>query len=168
MITTNGTSDGDPPRVVGSPHRALRRGAQLAILAGVAILVIVLLAAKGQSTGPGIPPGPVGGEEAPEVALDRALAANQPTLAFFHSQTCDSCIEMTAIVQEVYPEFEGSVTLVDVDVYDPRNDALLGRARVPGIPTVVLFDRSGEATWLVGVTAADQLRARLLALAAEG
>jgi hypothetical protein len=39
--------------------------------------------------------------------------------------------------------------------------------RVPGIPTVVLFDRSGEATWLVGVTAADQLRARLLALAAE-
>ena len=67
----------------------------------------------------------------------------------------------------MYPEFEGSVTLVDVDVYDPRNDALLGRTRIPGIPTVVLFDRSGEATWLVGVTAADRLRARLLALAAE-
>ena len=161
MITTNGTSDGDPPGAAGAPHRALRRGAQLAILAGVAILVIVMLAAKGQSTGP------LGSVEAPEVALDRALAANQPTLAFFHSQTCDSCIEMTAIVQEVYPEFEGSVTLVDVDVYDSRNDALVGRARVPGIPTVVLFDSSGEATWLVGVTAADQLRAHLLALAAE-
>jgi thiol-disulfide isomerase/thioredoxin len=167
VITTNGTSDGDPPGAAGSPHRALRRGAQLAILAGVAVLVIVLLAAKGQPTGPGTPPGPVGGADAREVTLDRALAANQPTLAFFHSQTCDSCIEMTAIVQEVYPEFKGSVTLVDVDVYDPRNDALLGRVRVPGIPTVVLFDRSGEATWLVGVTAADQLRARLLALAAE-
>jgi hypothetical protein len=49
--------------------------------------------------------------EAPEVTLDRALAANRPTLAFFHSLTCDSCIEMTAIVQQVYPEFQGTITL---------------------------------------------------------
>ena len=164
---TSGTSDGDPPTVTGSPHRAFRRGARLAILAAVAVIVTVLVVAKGQPSGPSASPGPLGSVEAPEVTLDRALAASQPTLAFFHSQTCDSCLQMTAIVREVYPEFQGSVTLVDVDVYDPRNDALLARARIPGIPTVVLFDRSGEATWLVGVTAADQLRARLLALAAE-
>jgi len=106
--------------------------------------------------------------EAPEAALDRALAAGQPTLAFFHSLTCESCVEMTAIVKQVYPEFQGSITLVDVDVYDPRNENLLGRARIPGIPTVVLFDRAGEGKWLVGVTAAEQLREQLLALAAGG
>ena len=160
--------DQDPQTVTRSPRRALRRGTQILVLAALAVMVMVLLAAKAQPSGPDPRLGPVGGVVAPEVALDRALAANQPTLAFFHSQTCDSCIEMTAIVHEVYPEFQGSVTLVDVDVYDQRNQALLGRARIPGIPTVVLFDRSGEATWLVGVTAADQLRARLLALAAEG
>ena len=106
--------------------------------------------------------------EAPEAALDRALAAGQPTLAFFHSLTCESCVEMTAIVKQVYPEFQGSITLVDVDVYDPRNENLLGRARIPGIPTVVLFDRAGKGKWLVGVTAADQLREQLVALAAGG
>lgn len=149
-----------------SSHSALRRGSQLLILVGVVAVVVLLITMKGQPGGQPSPLTPTAVSEAPEAVLDRAIAANQPTLAFFHSLTCDSCVEMTAIVKQVYPEFEGAVTLVDVDVYDPRNDALLGRARIQGIPTVVLFDRSGEATWLVGVTGADQLRAHLLALAA--
>lgn len=153
--------------MTASSHTALRRGSQLLVIVGVAVVAVLLITVKGQPAGGASPLTPMADTEAPEAALDRALAAGQPTLAFFHSLTCDSCVEMTAIVKQVYPEFEGSITLVDVDVYDPRNDALLGRVRVPGIPTVVLFDRSGEATWLVGVTAADQLRARLLALAAE-
>jgi hypothetical protein len=64
-------------------------------------------------------------QELPEVQLMRALDAGTPALAFFHSSICDSCKEMTAIVAEVYPEFAGSVALVDVDVYDERNKALL-------------------------------------------
>jgi len=149
-------------------HTALRRWARIAVLVGTAALVVVLVSAKGQPAGPSSSPGAIAVSEAPEAALDRALAASQPTLAFFHSTTCQSCIEMTAIVDAVFPEFAGKVTLVDVDVYDPRNENLLGRARIPGIPTVVLFDRAGKGKWLVGVTAADQLREQLVALAAGG
>jgi thioredoxin-like negative regulator of GroEL len=151
-----------------TPHRALRRWSQIAILAGIAVLVVVLVTAKGQPAGPSSSPGPIAVSEAPEATLDRALAASQPTLAFFHSTTCASCIEMTAIVAAVYPEFQGKVTLVDVDVYEDRNEALLSRARIVSIPTLVLFDRAGTSQWYPGVMDAAQLRQRLQALAGGG
>jgi thioredoxin-like negative regulator of GroEL len=133
---------------------------------GVAVVAILLVTMKGEPAGQSAPLVPSAVTEAPEAAFHRALAAGQPTLAFFHSQVCDSCIEMTEIVAQVYPEFADSVTLIDVDVYDPRNDGLLKRARILGIPTVVVIDRAGEGTWLVGVTGAGQLRELLLTLAA--
>ena len=154
--------------MTATPHKALRRWSQIAVLAGVAVLVVVLVTAKGQPAGTSPSPGVIAVTEAPEVALDRALAASQPTLAFFHSMTCDSCIEMTAIVAAVYPEFEGKVTLVDVDVYEDRNEALLSRARIVSIPTLVLFDRAETSQWYPGVMDADLLRQRLQALAGGG
>ena len=154
--------------MTATPHKALRRWSQIAVLAGVAVLVVVLVTAKGQPPGTSPSPGVIAVTEAPEVALDRALAASQPTLAFFHSMTCDSCIEMTAIVAAVYPEFQGKVTLVDVDVYEDRNEALLSRARIVSIPTLVLFDRAGTSQWYPGVMDADLLRQRLQALAGGG
>lgn len=138
-----------------------RRLARLGALAGVAVAIAILLVIKGSpvpsdgsATGPGA-----------EAALDGALAAGQPVLAFFHSESCDSCIQMMAVVDEVYPEYEDDIVLVDVDVYDPRNEALLARARIAGIPTVIVYDRSGEQEWHLGVMGADELRARLAALA---
>lgn len=151
--------------MTATPHKALLRWSQIAILGGIALLVLVLVTAKAQPAGPSSSPGPAAIAEAPEAALDRALAASQPTLAFFHSTTCASCIEMTAIVADVYPEFQGTVTLVDVDVYDDRNEALLSRARIVSIPTLVLFDRAGTSQWFPGVMDADQLRQHLQALA---
>ncbi len=138
------------------------------ILVGVAILVVILVSAKGKPSGPGLSSGTIPVSEAPEVTLDRALAANQPTLAFFHSLTCDSCVEMTAIVGQVYPEFRGTITLVDVNVYDDRNQALLTRARILGIPTLVFIDRTGQAQSFPGVMEAPELRQQLRTLAAGG
>lgn len=104
------------------------------------------------------PFGPVAPTELPEVQLMRALEKGRPTLAFFHSQTCDSCKEMTAIVQEVYPAFAGSVALVDVDVYDERNAGLLRSIGIRAIPTVVFFDHTGAGKMQIGVMPADDLR----------
>ena len=88
--------------------------------------------------------------ELPEVQLMRALSAGTPTLAFFHSLTCDSCKEMTAIVAEVYPDYADAVALVDVDVYDERNAALLSSAGIRAIPTVISSTTAAPAkcTWV--------------------
>lgn len=103
----------------------------------------------------------------PEEQLDRLLAAGQPIFAFFHSTTCKQCVEMTKIVDQVYPAFEGRVYLVDVNVYEKRNQNLLRRARLQVIPTLIFIDRSGAGRGYAGVMPADGLRSQLEALAGE-
>jgi thiol-disulfide isomerase/thioredoxin len=167
-------------------HRQQVRLWQFLILGGVALGVIAILLIKQTPTlettplsvagvqaaivetapaaaSPGapaaaVPFGPVAPTDLPEVQLMRALENGRPTLAFFHSLTCDSCKEMTAIVQEVYPAFASSVALVDVDVYDARNAGLLRSIGIRAIPTVVFFDRTGAGKMQIGVMPAADLR----------
>ena len=154
--------------MTGPSHNALRLGSQLLVLTGVAAVMVVLLVVKGQSAEPASPLGLSAVSEAPEVTLDRAVAARQPTLVFFHSLTCESCVEMMAVVRQVYPDFEGEIALVDVDVYDGRNQALLDRAKVMSIPTLVFIDRTAQAQSFVGPMQAEELRRNLKLLAGGG
>lgn len=101
----------------------------------------------------------------PQEQLAQVLQAGQPTLAFFHSNTCQQCIEMIEIVGDVYPEFSTSVALVDVNVYDEQNAALLKEVRLQFIPTLIFYDQNGKSELFVGVMPAEQLRQRLASLA---
>lgn len=100
----------------------------------------------------------------PQAQLDRALAQHKPVLVFYHSNTCDSCIQMIDIVQQVYPAFAGSIALVDVNVYEPQNQALLERKKIQYIPTLILYKRSGQNQTFIGVIEPEQLHNELLAL----
>ena len=106
--------------------------------------------------------------ESPEAHLDRLLEEGQPIFAFFHSNTCYQCTEMAKIVDQVYPDFAQQVALVDVNVYDDANQALLQRARIRVIPTLLFIDRAGEGEVSTGVMPATQLQDKLTALAAGG
>jgi thioredoxin 1 len=101
----------------------------------------------------------------PQEQIEQVIQAGQPALAFFHSNTCQQCIEMIGIVGEVYPKFADSVALVDVNVYDERNAALLQEVRLQFIPTLIFYDQDGQAEVFVGVMPAEQLRQRLASLA---
>ncbi len=103
----------------------------------------------------------------PEVQLDRYLADGQPILAFFHSNTCDKCIQMTKIVEQVYPDFTDRVALVDVNVYDQRNQNLLQRAGIQVIPTLIFIGRDQQGQGYTGVMPAEALREQLEVLAQE-
>ena len=103
----------------------------------------------------------------PEDQLDHFLASGRPILAFFHSDTCVQCVQMTKIVGQVYPDFSDHIALVDVNVYDQRNQNLLRRARIQVIPTIILIDRDQQGKGYSGVMPADTLRAELQALAQE-
>jgi thiol-disulfide isomerase/thioredoxin len=150
--------------VTEASDRTPTRRAQVAIVIGVALLILVAVIAKDELVGSASTPGPAGAAEAPQVTLDRALAANRPTLAFYHSLTCASCVEMMAIVEQVHAEFVDTIALVDVNVYEDRNQALVERSRILAIPTVVLIDRTGKEESFLGVIEADQLRRELRAL----
>lgn len=103
----------------------------------------------------------------PEAQLDRLLAEGRPILAFFHSNTCAKCIQMTEIVKQVYPDFADRVALVDVNVYDESNQSLLGRAGIQVIPTVIFINREQQRQGYAGVMPAEALREQLTSLAEE-
>ena len=103
--------------------------------------------------------------DSPEAQLGRLLAAGKPTLAFFHSNNCQQCIKMMEVVAQVYPEFEGSVALVDVNVYDKTNTKLLQVAGIRAIPTQIFYDSAGKSQVVLGAMEPDLFRAYLQSLA---
>jgi thiol:disulfide interchange protein len=144
-------------------HHKPSRTPQYLILGGVILLVVLVLSIK-----PDRQPSnalATGNEDLPAAQLDQALAENKPTLAFFHSDNCYQCIVMMDIVAQVYPEFENAVTLVDINVYDERNDELLRRVGLQYIPTLIFYNLAGNGQVSVGVMEAENLRQTLSALA---
>ena len=92
-----------------------------------------------------------------EGQLDAALQEKRPTFVFLHSLECIPCKEMMEIVAQVYPPFEDTVVLIDVDVYDQRNTNILRREGLQAIPTLVFYDREGERQMHIGVLPPEQL-----------
>lgn len=103
----------------------------------------------------------------PEAQLDQYLAAGRPILAFFHSNTCAQCIQMTEIVNQVYPNYAKHIALVDVDVYDQQNRNLLSRAGIRVIPTLIFIDKEQRGEGYTGVMPAEALREQLETLTQE-
>ncbi len=153
-----------------SQHSQSHRPPRTLMLVGIVLLIGVVLMIKHQVQSN---PPPVTdlarftGEqhELPETRLNRLLDEGRPTLAFFHSNSCVQCVEMTQTIAQVFPEFATTLSLVDVDVYDQRNASLLQKARIQMIPTVIFFDHTGAGRVAVGSIPADQLRADLQELA---
>ena len=134
------------------------------ILAGIALIITVIIIVKNQSVEQ---PGSTANQTA-ETLLDQYLEEGKPTFVFFHSNNCQSCIDMIAIVDQVYPEFEDKIALVDVNVYDSANQDLLRRANIYSIPTQVFIDRAGEGKVTMGVMTPEDFRTQLLALTEGG
>jgi len=127
----------------------------LLILGGLVAAVAVIFILKGALPASG------GSGELPEIQLQRSLDASQPTLAFFHS-SCPTCVQMAGIVDQVYPEFAGTVTLIHIDVYDDRNKPLMDRVGLQYIPLLIFYDSAGRSQTSVGVITAAELREKFL------
>lgn len=131
------------------------------VIGGVAVLALAVLALKDRPQ----PTAPLSSEALPAAQLERARSAGQPALAFFHSNNCEQCLVMIDMVAQVYPEFAGVVALVDVDVYDAANAALLKEVRLQTIPMLVFYDREGKRQSHIGMMEAGELRQELCLLA---
>jgi thiol:disulfide interchange protein len=131
----------------------------LLILAGIALLLIAVFAFKnGDNTS-----APASSLES---QLDRALADKRPTFVFLHSLNCIPCKEMMGVVADVYPDFQDSIALIDVDVYEQSNSNILRRERLQTIPTLVFYDAQGTRQVFIGAMSSDQFRDALTLLAA--
>ena len=130
----------------------------LLILAGIALLLVAVFAFKSLSQPPAL-------TASLETQLDEALKDGRPAFVFLHSLECIPCKEMMGVVAEVYPEFQDSVVLIDVNIYDESNANLLRRENLQSIPTLVFYDAKGKRQMMIGAIPPEQFRATLQALA---
>lgn len=154
-----------------SPVAPAKRG----VPRGLIVLVIVaalfgLLAAKTLSDRPSEsdPAGVSTYRGDPVSAYEEALAGDKPIYVLFHSLTCDPCIQISAVVDQVVPEYADSVTFVNVITDDPGGQELASRFEFQYIPTSFFISSDGEvADSFTGVLNAEDLRSRLDALVAS-
>lgn len=139
-------------------HPTRKQPPTLLILAGVVLLLVAIFAFKSGNNS-------TVASSSLESQLDDALAAKRPTFVFLHSLDCIPCKEMMGVVAEVYPEFQDTVVLIDVDVYDKNNQNILRRERLQSIPTLVFYDSQGRRQVFIGVMQPDQFRETLQTLA---
>ena len=99
-----------------------------------------------------------------ETKLDQALSDGRPIFVFLHSLECIPCKEMMVTVADVYPSFQDSVVLIDVDIYDPSNENIVRREYLQSIPTLVFYDANGQRQIFIGAMPSDQFRSTLQAL----
>ena len=141
---------------------------QFLVIGGLVLVIVMILMTKegkGSVANTSNLPGNTAVIESPAEQLDRAIQSGRPTLAFFHSTTCDQCTYMIGAIAEIYPEFDQSIELVNVNVYDTNNRELLQRVGLQYIPTLIFFDRYGQGKVSVGVMEPAVLRETLAQLA---
>ena len=130
----------------------------LLILAGIAVLMIAGFALKSGNNS--------SASSSLESQLDQALKEERPIFVFLHSLDCIPCKEMMGTVANVYPEFQDSVVLIDVDVYVQGSQNILRRERLQSIPTLVFYDALGNRQVFIGAMPPEQFRDTLTHLAA--
>lgn len=128
----------------------------LGVIAFVALIAVLKDAAKARNW--------LNSEPA-AARLSEYRAAGKPVIVFFHSPDCSSCEQVQASLDEVYPEFKDSVVLLDADVTDMRERALVEQVGVQTAPTLLLVDASGAEKVIVGEISPQDLRTELSALA---
>jgi thioredoxin-like negative regulator of GroEL len=137
------------------------------MLVGLLLVVVVILTIKGrlasQTADTPVAPG-----DTPTAQLAQVRAAGQPALVFFHSTVCESCVYMSETIADVWPAYRDQVALVDVNVYDQQNAALLQAEQIRVIPTMVFIDVTGARHVEIGPMQPEVLQQRLTALAAGG
>jgi len=133
---------------------------KILIISGIVILIAAVFLLKNQ---PAKTEAPI--DNLPETQLDRYLENHQPVFVFFHSTTCQTCIDMMGVVDQIYPEFKVQVGLVDVNVYQTWNEGLLRRAQITNIPTQVFINEKGGRKTVIGGMQPNDLRAELQILA---
>ena len=129
-------------------------------VASVAIVIAGIALLKAQNA-PAAAIAGVPGGALPADQLNESLAQGKPALVFMHSTSCQSCIDMMKVVDQVYPEFAGQVTLVDVDVYDDANLPLMQKLGLKYIPTVVVYNTQGQSWQNVGLMQPEEFRKQL-------
>lgn len=74
---------------------------------------------------------------------------------------------MMGVVADVYPSFQETVVLIDVDIYKQGNENIIRHEGLQSIPTLVFYDSTGKRQMFIGAMSPNKFCDTLTQLAAE-
>lgn len=160
----------------GSERPRTNRAAMTIVLVVVAIFAGTLLAkslsnpaADSQAAGPAAAGGTITSTHNDAVAdYEAALKTGKPVYVLFHSLTCQPCVEISAVVDKVMPEYEGKVVFVNAISDDPSGQRLASRFQFQYIPTSFFIDPDGAVVdSFTGAMSEAEMKSRLDRLVAQ-
>ena len=99
---------------------------------------------------------------------EAALKTGKPVYLLFHSLTCDPCVEISAVVDKVMPEYEGKVVFVNAISDDPPAKQLAAQFQFQYIPTSFFMSPDGKISEsFTGSMSEADMKARLDKLIAQ-
>ncbi|HEY5548202.1 MAG TPA: thioredoxin family protein [Coriobacteriia bacterium] len=112
--------------------------------------------------------GPSSSHADANAAYEKALASGKPIYLLFHSLTCVPCIEISAVVDKVIPEYGGRVVFVNAISDDEPSQRLAEKFKFQYIPTSFFIDSKGTVIdSFTGAMDEPAMRVYLDKLAAE-
>ncbi|KXB97005.1 MAG: hypothetical protein AA908_09150 [Chlorobi bacterium NICIL-2] len=93
--------------------------------------------------------------------LGQLLAGDQPVLVDFSAEWCGPCQMLAPVLKEIAREFSGRLTVITIDVDNPKNQTFAASQGVRSVPTLVLFHRGTPVWRATGYRPAAQLSREL-------
>jgi putative thioredoxin len=78
------------------------------------------------------------------VAYEAALKTGKPVYVLFHSLSCAPCIEISAVVDKVMPDYEGRIVFVNAITTDAPSQRLAEEFSFQYIPQSFFIDAKGN------------------------
>lgn len=95
--------------------------------------------------------------------------SNHPTVIDFYASWCNPCKEMDKVLEKARQEYGEKITILKVDVDDPKNDQIIDQYEVSPIPTVVFLNADGEVvTYSVGYSGPNNVNTGIKKILPEG
>lgn len=94
-----------------------------------------------------------------ETFQQEVLNASEPVLVDFTATWCGPCKMIAPIIEQLYHEWQGKVKVVKCDA--DQSPGLLGRYRILGVPTLILFKDGQIAERITGYLPKDKLTKKL-------
>lgn len=75
-----------------------------------------------------------------------AEASNKPQVIKFTSAMCMDCQTMNQVMKEIFPKYQGKITLIEIPVQDRNsfNEEQIKKYKVTLVPTIILLDSTGK------------------------
>lgn len=141
------------PEVPDTPVTSGRSKGTVALVVVAIFLGFIVMKLVLDSAAPAASPGNGGSAETSITSVhndavadyDAAAASGKPIYVLFHSLTCEPCVEISAVADQVMPSYEGDVVFVNAITDDPSGQQLAAEFSFQYIPTSFFLSPGGES-----------------------